>query len=69
MPVRLRANLCSGMGNDGESGAGMVLLNMLRQSDWRNVIVIVTRFYGGKPLGPDRFRHIRAVAREALEKL
>jgi putative IMPACT (imprinted ancient) family translation regulator len=31
-----------------------------------NVMVVVTRWYGGIHLGPDRFRIINSVAREAL---
>lgn len=33
-----------------------------------NVLVIVTRWWGGHLLGPDRFKHINRVARDALEK-
>jgi putative IMPACT (imprinted ancient) family translation regulator len=35
--------------------------------DLDNVLVVVTRFYGGIQLGPDRFKHINHVARKALE--
>lgn len=34
----------------------------------RNVVVVVTRWYGGVKLGADRFRCINAVARETLVK-
>jgi hypothetical protein len=30
-------------------------------------IVVVSRWYGGIKLGPDRFKHINNVARELLE--
>ncbi|VDN59181.1 unnamed protein product [Dracunculus medinensis] len=52
--------------DDGETGAGAKLLNLLDMMKARNVIVIVTRWYGGIHLGPDRFRHICNVAREIL---
>ncbi|VDN28658.1 unnamed protein product [Gongylonema pulchrum] len=32
----------------------------------KNVLVVVTRWYGGIHLGPDRFRHICNIARQAL---
>jgi putative IMPACT (imprinted ancient) family translation regulator len=31
------------------------------------VLVVVTRWYGGTLLGPDRFKHINQAARDALE--
>lgn len=33
----------------------------------KNVIVIVSRWYGGIHLGPDRFRHINNAARQVLD--
>lgn len=32
-----------------------------------NVLVVVTRYFGGIHLGPDRFKHINAAARNAIE--
>ena len=37
-----------------------------QQIDVMNVVVIVTRWYGGIHLGPDRFKHINSVARDVL---
>nr|CAD7587549.1 unnamed protein product [Timema genevievae] len=34
----------------------------------QNVLVVVTRWYGGTHLGPDRFRHINNSARQVLDK-
>lgn len=36
--------------------------------DMQNVLVIVTRYFGGIHLGPDRFKHINAAARDAIER-
>lgn len=36
--------------------------------DLWNVMVVVTRWYGGIQLGPDRFRIINTVARDAFVK-
>ncbi|XP_012272330.1 protein IMPACT-A [Orussus abietinus] len=52
--------------DDGESQAGTRLLHLLQIIDIRNVIVIVSRWYGGIHLGPDRFRHINNAARQVL---
>jgi putative IMPACT (imprinted ancient) family translation regulator len=45
--------------DDGEAGAGMVILRMLERADLRDHIIVVTRWYGGKHLGGDRFRHVQ----------
>ena len=54
--------------DDGETAAGGRLLHLLKVMDIWNVLVVVSRWYGGVKLGPDRFRIINAVAREALVK-
>lgn len=45
--------------DDGESGAGMIIARMLEREDVKNHIIVVTRWYGGKHLGGDRFRHVQ----------
>ncbi|WP_371156757.1 YigZ family protein [Jannaschia sp. 2305UL9-9] len=55
--------------DDGEAGAGMVILRMLERADLRDHVVIVTRWYGGKHLGGDRFRHVQTAVRTYLERL
>ena len=52
--------------DDGETAAGGRLLHLMQLMDVWNVLVVVTRWYGGVKLGPDRFRVINNVAREAL---
>lgn len=49
--------------DDGESGAGMVILLMLEREGRVGEIVVVTRWYGGKHLGGDRFRHVQECVR------
>ena len=46
-------------GDDGESGAGMVIVNMLEHEDITDHLIIVTRWYGGVKLGGDRFRRVK----------
>lgn len=52
--------------DDGENAAGGRLLHLLQVMDVWGVLVVVSRWYGGVLLGPDRFRIINAVARDAL---
>ena len=54
--------------DDGETAAGGRLLHLMQLMDVWNVVLIVTRWYGGVKLGPDRFRLINQAAREALVK-
>lgn len=49
--------------DDGESGAGVIILRMLETAGLRDHIVVVTRWYGGKHLGGDRFRHVQEAVR------
>ena len=49
--------------DDGESGAGMVILRMLERAELRQHLIVVTRWYGGKHLGGDRFRHVQEAVR------
>lgn len=55
-------------GDDGESGAGMVILRMLERADLRNHIIVVTRWYGGVKLGGDRFRRVQDAVDYYLER-
>ena len=56
-------------GDDGEAGAGMVILRMLEREGLRDHLVVVTRWYGGKHLGGDRFRHVKTCVRSYLDAL
>ena len=49
--------------DDGEAGAGMVILRMLEREALHDEIVVVTRWFGGKHLGGDRFRHVQEAVR------
>jgi hypothetical protein len=51
---------------DGETAAGGRMLHLMQLMDVWDVMVVVTRWYGGVLLGPDRFRIINSVARDAL---
>ena len=55
--------------DDGEHGAGNKLLEMLREKNCTDTIVVCTRWYGGTHIGPKRFTHIKNSAQSALDKL
>lgn len=52
--------------DDGETAAGGRLLHLMQILDVRNVMVVVSRWYGGILLGPDRFKHVNNCARNIL---
>ncbi|XP_069778690.1 protein IMPACT isoform X2 [Narcine bancroftii] len=52
--------------DDGETAAGGRLLHLMQILDVCNVMVVVSRWYGGIQLGPDRFKHINNCARNLL---
>ena len=52
--------------DDGETAAGGRLLHLLQLMDVWDILVVVSRWYGGVKLGPDRFSIINNVAREAV---
>lgn len=54
--------------DDGESGAGRIILQMLEGADLSDHVVIVTRWYGGMKLGGDRFRRVQDCVRYYLEQ-
>ena len=55
--------------DDGESGAGMVILQMLLREALSDHVIVVTRWYGGVHLGGDRFRHVKTCVRAYLDAL
>ncbi len=55
--------------DDGEAGAGMVILRMLERAELHDHIIVVTRWYGGKHLGGDRFRHVQDCVQAYLDDL
>ncbi|RNF33374.1 YigZ family protein [Paracoccus methylarcula] len=54
--------------DDGEAGAGALMLQMLERAGLQDHVVVVTRWYGGKHLGGDRFRHVADALRHYLRE-
>jgi hypothetical protein len=61
-------NIIEEYNDDGETYAGNRVLTLLKTLDAKNVVVVVTRWFGGQMLGPIRFEHILKCSREALDK-
>ena len=59
--------MIEGSKDDGEHGAGYNLLKLLRDRNEKNVMVIVTRWFGKTHLGPRRFEIIRDCAEKTLD--
>ncbi len=65
----LRRHGCiEGRGDGGESGAGNCILEVMRNMNAVDCIVLVARWYGGKHLGGMRFRIYRDTAAELLRE-
>ncbi|KAK8034657.1 hypothetical protein PG993_009652 [Apiospora rasikravindrae] len=52
--------------DDGEGGSGDFMLKIMRETNTIDTLVVMTRWYGGTMLGPDRWRIIRTCLKEAL---
>lgn len=54
--------------DDGEDAAGGRLAHLLELLNAENVVIVVTRWFGGVLLGPSRFKYINECARQLLER-
>jgi putative IMPACT (imprinted ancient) family translation regulator len=55
--------------DDGETGAGMVILRIMQKEDVSNCIICVTRWFGGVKLMGDRFKHLQDATKYAIDRL
>lgn len=55
--------------DDGETGAGMVILRIMQKENVSNCVVCVTRWFGGVKLMGDRFKHVQDATKYALDRL
>jgi putative IMPACT (imprinted ancient) family translation regulator len=53
--------------DDGEGGAGQMILQLLEGNNITDHVIIVTRWFGGTKLGGDRFRRVQDCVRYYLE--
>lgn len=67
--MRNEGTLFEAKNDDGETGAGMVILRIMQKYNVANTIVCVTRWFGGTKLMGDRFKHIQDATKYALERI
>lgn len=54
--------------DDGETGAGKVILREIQKADMTDCVVVVTRHFGGIKLERDRYTHVQEAAREGIKQ-
>lgn len=55
--------------DDGETGAGMVILRVMQKEEVGDCVICVTRWFGGVKLMGDRFKHVQDATKLAIERL
>lgn len=67
--VSCGANSALEVSNDnGEPPAGSRLMQVIKSNNISNVLLVVSRWYGGKKLGSERFRVIDDVAKGIIDQ-
>ena len=67
--IKVGNRIKEGCCDDKEYGAGRQLLSMLQDKKAENAMIVTTRWFGGKELGPDRYMYIKEVAAKAFDEL
>ena len=55
--------------DDGETGAGMVILRIMQKENISNTVICVTRWFGGVKLMGDRFKHVQDATKYAIDRI
>ena len=55
--------------DDGETGAGMVILRIMQRRNVANAVICVTRWFGGIKLEGDRFKHLQDATIYAIDSI
>ncbi len=55
--------------DDGETGAGMVILRIMQKEDVSDCIICITRWFGGVKLMGDRFKHVQNATKCAIDRM
>ncbi len=55
--------------DDGETGAGMVILRIMQKENVSNCVICVTRWFGGVKLMNDRFKHVQNATKYAIDRI
>ncbi|MBW7954263.1 YigZ family protein [Candidatus Gracilibacteria bacterium] len=51
-------SIIEGKNDDGETGAGMCILREIKRVNGVNMLIIITRYFGGIKLQTDRFKNV-----------
>ena len=54
--------------DDGETGAGKVILHIMRKQKISNCMIVVTRWFGGIKLEQDRYKHVQDATKYWIDK-
>lgn len=54
--------------DDGETGAGQVILHIMRKKKITNCAIVVTRWFGGIKLQNDRYKHVQDATKYIIEE-
>jgi putative IMPACT (imprinted ancient) family translation regulator len=55
--------------DDGETGAGMVILKAMQKKEVSDCVICVTRWFGGVKLMGDRFKHLQDATNLAIGRM
>lgn len=55
--------------DDGETGAGMVILKVMQKEEVSDCVICVTRWFGGIKLMGDRFKHVQDATKYAIKHI
>jgi len=55
--------------DDGETGAGMVILRVMQKEQVSDCVICVTRWFGGVKLMGNRFKHVQDATKYAINQL
>lgn len=55
--------------DDGETGAGMVILRVMQKEQVSDCVICVTRWFGGVKLMGDRYKHVQDATTYAIEQM
>jgi len=55
--------------DDGETGAGMVILRVMQKEQVSDCVICLTRWFGGVKLMGDRFKHVQDATKYVIDQL
>ncbi|MCL4166946.1 UNVERIFIED_CONTAM: hypothetical protein GTU68_063755 [Idotea baltica] len=55
--------------DDGETGAGNVILRVMQKENITDTVIVVTRWFGGIKLMQDRFKHVQDATKYFFKKI